>query len=1002
LGDVRPIEPRLSFDTGWAPCTTAPRCSPPPAPDTRGFQRLVELIRDHRKRPDLAALSLFLAADEATTRGTLAVLETAGRQPEALSDLAATSLHLASLTGRPELLLESLEASSEALEIRPHDPPALFNRALALSRLHLESTAHRAWEDYLAAAPQDDWAVEAQGFRDRAVSDSYQRRWLSQIEPELRHAALAGDIRRVRALVALHRQRSREWAERELLPTWAAGDLHAGKALVIAGRIGDALAGLSGDRMLADGVKVIAAPSAGGGLARLRTGHRELAAGLDALYGTWQLDQARAHFQQARDNLSASPYALWADLYLDLVSYYQNEYDRAQKSLEALEARIDAARYSALAGRVLWIEGLTAASTYRLQDSVGFYQRSLQTFRASGEEENLATVHALLGEVLSKLGRFDESWPHLYNALARGDRIFDPTRHHAVLEVAILNARRQGLYRAGLAFAEEHLPVARRTGNPQILHYAHMHLAGLHYVLGDLAGAKADLAEAARVAEDVRDPSLRQRTSADFELVSAEIQVETDPRGAIPRLSRTIEQYESTRYAYLLPQAYGARARAFRRLGDLAAAEQDLARQIRIYEGSADATQQDVFRLSLLDQAAPAFDEMIELQAAQLGRPVLALEYGERGRYRAFLDAWTRAPLELSARKRPEPWARFDSQRLQAGLPQGTAILEYALLDDRLLSWVVTRSGVRMITTNVRRQDVARRIRELDRGVAKERAPAAGRDLYDLLVRPAVPHLGGITHLVVVPDKELFLVPFEALVDRRTERFLVEDRSISYAPSASLYVHLQERPVRTRNAAPQVVTAATGALEGGFKYARLPQAPAEARAIAALYPRGSFLGNPSKDQFLGALSRSEVLHFSGHAVPNAEQPFASKLVLADTPAEHIELYAYELYDRTLPHLELVVLSACGTAEAVRPRTALGMATTLAGPFLAAGVPQVIGSQWPVGDDATRLFFTVFHHRLAQGGGTAPALRATKLELLRSGRDDLASPRVWAAFVLVGG
>jgi CHAT domain-containing protein len=998
-GDVRPIEARLSFDTGWAPCD--PRCSPPPPPTDPDLPRLRALSRQGRRNPGLATLALFLATDEATTKAVFTILETAGPQPEALADLAAVSLHLAGLTGRPELLLDSLEASTEALALRPRYLPALFNRALALSRLHLDGTAHHAWENYLAAAPKDGWAAEARELRDRTAADSYQQRWRSNIEPGLRHAALAGDTRRVRALVAQHRQRSREWAERELLPAWAEGGLHAGQALVIAGRIGDALAGLSGDRMLADGVKIISA-STGPANARLRAGHRELAAGLDALYVDWQLGQARERFQQARGHLAGSPYALWADLYLALVSYYQNDHDQAREALEALDGRVDSHPYPALAGRVRWIAGLNAAVTYDLETADESYGKSLQAFRAGGEEENLATMHAMLAEVLSKAGSFDESWTHLASALARSDRIYDPIRLHAVLETAVFNARRQHFDRAGLAFAEEHLLVARRTGGPQILHYAFMHLAGLRYALGDLAGAKADLAEAARSVAEVKDPSLRQRSAADFDLVNAEIEAAEDPRLALPRLTRTIEQYESTQYDYLLPQAYGARARAFRRLGNLAAAEKDLANQIRIYGDSADETQQDVFRLSLLDQAAPAFDEMIELQAVRLGRPARALGYSESSRHRAFLSARNRAPMKRATRHGPEPWADFDPQRLRAGLPSDTAVLELALLDDHLLAWVVTRSGLQMTTTNVKRTDLVRQIRKMLRGLDGESPRGAGRDLYDLLIRPAAPALRGITHLVVVPDKELYRIPFEALVDRQSGRFLLEDLTVSYAPSAALYLHLRDKAARLHQKPPQRIVAATGAQDGGFRYARLPQAPAEAAAIAALYPSGSFLANPGKESFLDVLSRSQILHFSGHAVPNPEQPFASRLVLADTPSTAVDLYAYELYDRELPDLELVVLSACSTAKTARLRPGLGIAATLAGPFLAAGVPRVIGSQWPVSDKPTRLFFTAFHRRFTQGADAATALRATKLEFLHSGNPDLASPRTWAAFVLVGG
>jgi CHAT domain-containing protein len=904
---------------------------------------------------------------------------------------------MAGLADRPDLLLESLEASTASLAILPNAPPALFNRALALSRLNLSTTARSAWETYRVTAPQDDWSLEAEGFLARSAPDSYQQRWRSEVEPALRRAALRGDRQGLRVLVASHRQRSREWAERELLPQWASeSDEDAGEALEIARRIGNALAEISGDRMLAEGVKAIgdATPA---GRERLRKGHRELSAGVDELYLHWRLERARGHFRRARKSLSESPYALWADFYLGLVTYYQGNYDPAAATLQRLEKRVSLKRHPALEGRVRWVQGLTAAATFRLEDSAAHYLRALQIFCASEEEENLATVHALRGEILHKLGLFEESWRHFYNALAMIDRIFDPIRRHAVLEAATLSARRQGLYHAGLVLSDEHLAVARRIGSAQILHYAFMHRASFRHLLGNLRGAKTDLAEAAHAAEGLKDPDLRQRTAADFELVSAEIEAETDPGRAIPLLNRTIAQYESKEFAYLLPQAYGARAQAFLGLGDLASAEQDLARQIRIYEGSADGTHQDVFRLSLLDQAAPAFDEMIELQATKLDRPVLGLEYCERGRYRAFLNAWRNAP-GLPFRSRPLSWIRFDPRRLQDGLPEGVAIIEYSLLDGHLLSWVITRSGVEMAAQRVPRQDLARRIRGLGRALAREGAPAASQELYDLLVRPAEPLLGGASHLVIVPDKELFLVPFEALIDRQTGRFLIEDRLVSYAPSASLWVHLREKMARP--AAPQLVVAATGALNGGARYERLPQAPAEARAIAALHPRGRFLPNPDKKTFLSALSKARVLHFSGHAVSNAEQPFASKLVLADTATEQVELYTWELYDRTFSNLELVVLSACGTVKASRP--GLGMAATLAGPFLAAGVPQVIGSQWRVEDEPTRRFFEAFHRHLAQGADAPSALRATKLAFLHSGNADLASPRVWGAFVLVGG
>lgn len=220
LGYIRPIEPRLILETGWAPCATEPRkaaagagcsyealirtelptrrCSPLPSQASSGYRQLVNLARRLDRRPlqersaALAALPLFIEADESNTTATILALKAFGRQQDALTDLSAVYLHLAGVSNRPHLLLESLEASSEVLVGRPDDPRALFNWALGLSQLNLVTTAHHAWTTYLKTTPADGWAMDARDHLSRVTSGTYQQRWVSEAE-EIRKAARAGE-----------------------------------------------------------------------------------------------------------------------------------------------------------------------------------------------------------------------------------------------------------------------------------------------------------------------------------------------------------------------------------------------------------------------------------------------------------------------------------------------------------------------------------------------------------------------------------------------------------------------------------------------------------------------------------------------------------------------------------------------------------------------------------------------------------------------------------------
>jgi CHAT domain-containing protein len=71
--------------------------------------------------------------------------------------------------------------------------------------------------------------------------------------------------------------------------------------------------------------------------------------------------------------------------------------------------------------------------------------------------------------------------------------------------------------------------------------------------------------------------------------------------------------------------------------------------------------------------------------------------------------------------------------------------------------------------------------------------------------------------------------------------------------------------------------------------------------------------------------------------------------------------------------------------------------SLARSFFAAGVPAVIGSLWPISDEAARLAARTFHERLRAGDTPAESLRQAQLNLRVHGwrfRD-------WATLRIIG-
>jgi CHAT domain-containing protein len=151
---------------------------------------------------------------------------------------------------------------------------------------------------------------------------------------------------------------------------------------------------------------------------------------------------------------------------------------------------------------------------------------------------------------------------------------------------------------------------------------------------------------------------------------------------------------------------------------------------------------------------------------------------------------------------------------------------------------------------------------------------------------------------------------------------------------------------------------------------------------------------------------ADIIHFALHSVANEISPMHSKLVLARDPTADPQvsdgsLEAGEIYRLHLPRTRLAVLSACQTG-AERYYGGEGM-ISLARPFLAAGVPLVAVSLWPVDSESTAELMISFHrHRKQDNLSSAEALRQAQLDMLRRPEDRFNSACCWGAFVLIGG
>ncbi|MEV0170073.1 CHAT domain-containing protein [Streptomyces sp. NPDC050803] len=280
------------------------------------------------------------------------------------------------------------------------------------------------------------------------------------------------------------------------------------------------------------------------------------------------------------------------------------------------------------------------------------------------------------------------------------------------------------------------------------------------------------------------------------------------------------------------------------------------------------------------------------------------------------------------------------------------------------------------------------------------------------VMQPLLKHLprgyGRVPSVVLVPMAELGAVPWHAArLPGRGHRHACQEADLSYLPSARLLCEVAARPA----------AAARQALVVGNPTRDLYHAGEEAEAIhRAFHPHGDLLGpgtaTPAAVTDWLHRQRGGLLHLACHGVVRQGERHSAYLSLSGG-----QLAAEELTEgtRRFPELELVVLAACRTNVSGR---GYDEAYSLSTAFLVAGARSVIGSLWPVPDEATSLLMYMTHHFMIRDGLTpGAALRSAQLWMLddrrrppsgmpshlrdRVGRIDGDDLTAWAGFTHLG-
>jgi CHAT domain-containing protein len=956
----------------------------------------------------------------------------APNDPRMSSDLAAALLARSAASEDTWDAVRALDHAERAWRLAPTMPEAAFNAALARERLHLRSEARKAWLAVQQLEPGSPWAAEAATHVAALSSEMPGQVW-PRVRQELTRriatgASLDSPIPLTNTpgangastgasagagageLARRFPQAIREYLQEELLPSWGAAHIagegvNAARRLAAAGALCTALAA-QGDRACLHAIdRIVTATPAE--RAKLAAAHDALGRAMP-IYRSHEFARSRPLFEQARTQFAAagSLDAQWCDIYLAILDGRGGRQAEGSARLRnMLSHAAEDAR--ALRARGAWLLGLNEVNNERFAAGLVEYGRARDLFAAIGEGENLARMELLTSEALAKLGNRREGWHHFDRALDGAQAVHSIPARQVIFVGASIMGLEEGLADAARVIQEEFLGGSPQpTASPAALTEGLLYYFASLALIGQTEIAHEKLRLARHVMETVLDDTAKRRLEAEIASWEGRSLLAIQPREAIVLLSRALTLFQSLELHDRLPPIFQARGRAHLRDRDPAAARQDFMQGIAAVESSAMTLGDDTLRPTALGPAWPLVVDLIGMELDQ-NRPLNALALAERARGLS-LSASTGACQDDEPDAQLRCWT--------APLARETAVVSYVVLPDRVAMWVLTRDGMRI----ARQPIAAERLREMVRdyrrtlerptnGASPDDAARASAALFDQLILPIAPWILDRPHLVVVADDVLHGVPFGALFDARANRYVLEDHIVELSTGVTHAAGTTNTPGGVpswRDGHGRAVVVANPAVSGiiSANLPRLPAAETEAAQLAALVDDVRMLtgADATKARLRSALEGTSILHVASHALVNHRTPWRSYFVLAPDAGRAGEdlLFMSEISRLPLRTLRLAVLAACGSADGAMAGG--GAVLSLARPFLAAGVPNVVATLWPVGDRASAALFARFYERLADGATPAAALRDAQLALLRHSDAAFRHPALWSPFVAIGG
>ncbi|MEP7338215.1 MAG: CHAT domain-containing protein [Acidobacteriota bacterium] len=1001
---------------------------------------LAELTRTVASHPTpetrhaLGRLYLLLGKFDDAEQQMKSALEDSPRNAGIHTDLAALYYERSKYAEPLPLLSLAVQHYKDAIEIDPELAEAWFNRALCYEQMKAFNQASADWERYLQIDAKSSWATEAREHLKKLKARADKSLDTSKnTKLALEKAAKTNDEAGLRQLVSQNFVAVKQFSTGSLFDNYlneavSSNEQSAEVHLKTIRLIGRLTSEIKKDEYLNDLASFAsrASPETKVRMQSIRLMLRQAddefnRSSHDAAFKLYQSAYYAA--ERIGDQEHAETAALSLFRYYNLRAKTQELATLGSQIVAQSEHRhhrqVQAKAHIALANAYL----TSQQSALALENSL----RALDIAKELGDTSTTINSLRFASAAYSRTGDYSQ-------ALNKDFELLSSLQDEPVSPLTVVAYQqagetlfRLGNYQIAYSYQQESLQIATSINNPLFLAGSAGRLALTLWKLGRGNEATSYLNDAISRAKLIPDQTSRRLLQVELYTTLGDVSLDQgNADESIASYQLAIQALKASNNRVYLSAMHQGLAAAYLAQGKIPKAEAEFRISILLAERDRQQIKDASSRSAFLASRQNVYRSMVDLQFNGKQAPAAAFDYAEIAKSRDLLDTlsgktitnWKdgRATVSISGSAQP-----LTLKQIQHALPRNEQLLSYSIAEKRVMIWLLTSDAIYTASVDFNadqlQQAVSRYLADIRSRRNIDVINRQSADLYQLLIAPIAHKLDSNRLLCIIPDRALYQLPFAALFSSGNKHYLIEDFSITTAPSASILIKTTRlATIKNRDASESFI----GVSNPRFNNQRfpglptLPSAEEEVTRARSLYTKSEHFKQEeaTESEMVRRMGNHEIVHIASHILIDEQSPLLSSILLAEENVQGAKekepagivadgtLKAQEIYQLVFPRTRLVILSGCRSAAGNFARgEALG---TLAQSFFAAKIPAVIASLWEVDDESTaEIMYSLHYNHRVKHQGFGEALNQAQRSLIYSVNTRLRHPYYWAAFLLSG-